>query len=36
MKQQSKNLGDNVAVVSTVNINIIRFIKYKEKRIKDL
>ncbi|KOX74373.1 HEAT repeat-containing protein 3 [Melipona quadrifasciata] len=36
MKQQRKNLGDNVAVVSTVNINIIRFIKYKEKRIRDL
>ncbi|CAD1473283.1 unnamed protein product [Heterotrigona itama] len=36
MKQQRKNLGDNIAVVSTVNINIIRFINYKEKRIRDL
>ncbi|CAK9833560.1 HEAT repeat-containing protein 3 [Anthophora retusa] len=36
VRQERKTLGDNVAVVSTVNTNITRFIKYKEKRIKDL
>ncbi|CAL7950932.1 unnamed protein product [Xylocopa violacea] len=36
MRQQKKTLGDNIAVVSTVNANITRFMKYKEKRIKDL
>ncbi|XP_050489362.1 HEAT repeat-containing protein 3 [Bombus huntii] len=36
MRQQRKNLGDNVAIVSTVNTNIMRFIRYKEKRIRDL
>ncbi|XP_017759343.1 PREDICTED: HEAT repeat-containing protein 3 [Eufriesea mexicana] len=35
-RQQRKTLGDNVAVVSTVNMNIMRFIRYKEKRIKSL
>ncbi|KOC68595.1 HEAT repeat-containing protein 3 [Habropoda laboriosa] len=36
VKQQRESLGDNVAVVSTVNTNITRFVKYKEKRMKDL
>ncbi|XP_029043426.2 HEAT repeat-containing protein 3 [Osmia bicornis bicornis] len=36
MRQQRKTLGDNVAVVSTVNTNITRFIKYKEKRMKNI
>lgn len=36
VREQKKALGDNVAVISTVNTNIIRFIKYKEKRIKHL
>ncbi|KAF7411193.1 hypothetical protein HZH66_000089 [Vespula vulgaris] len=36
VREQKKTLGDNVAVISTVNTNIIRFIKYKEKRIKHL
>ncbi|XP_076755593.1 HEAT repeat-containing protein 3 [Xylocopa sonorina] len=35
IRQQKKTLGDNIAVVSTVNANITRFIKYKEKRIKN-
>ncbi|OAD55710.1 HEAT repeat-containing protein 3 [Eufriesea mexicana] len=35
-KNKRKTLGDNVAVVSTVNMNIMRFIRYKEKRIKSL
>ena len=35
VRQQKKSLGDNVAIVSTVNTNITRFIKYKEKRIKN-
>ncbi|XP_076233884.1 HEAT repeat-containing protein 3 [Calliopsis andreniformis] len=34
VRQQKKTLGDNVAIVSTVNANITRFIRYKEKRIK--
>ncbi|XP_054007573.1 HEAT repeat-containing protein 3 [Hylaeus anthracinus] len=34
--QQKKTLGDNIAIVSTVNSNITRFIKYKEKRIKNV
>lgn len=36
VRQQKKSLGDNIAVVSTVNTNITRFIKYKEKRIRNL
>ncbi|XP_003708346.1 HEAT repeat-containing protein 3 [Megachile rotundata] len=34
MRQQRKTLGDNIAVVSTVKNNIMRFIKYKEKRMR--
>ncbi|XP_078036020.1 HEAT repeat-containing protein 3 [Augochlora pura] len=35
MRQQKKNLGDNMAIVSTVNANITRFIKYKERRMRN-
>lgn len=33
---QKKQLGDNAALVSTVNANIKRFIKYKEKRLRNM
>ncbi|XP_031829629.1 HEAT repeat-containing protein 3 [Nomia melanderi] len=33
VREQKKTLGDNVAIVSTVNANIVRFIKYKVKRM---
>ncbi|XP_076644959.1 HEAT repeat-containing protein 3 [Halictus rubicundus] len=36
MRQQKKTLGDNVAIVSTVNANITRFIRYKEKRMRNI
>ncbi|XP_043258219.1 HEAT repeat-containing protein 3 [Colletes gigas] len=36
VRQQKKILRDNVAIVSTVNTNITRFIKYKEKQIKNV
>lgn len=34
VRQQKKSLGDNMAIISTVNANIARFIRYKEKRLK--
>nr|XP_033336474.1 HEAT repeat-containing protein 3 [Megalopta genalis] len=36
MRQQKKILGDNMAIVSTVNANITRFIKYKERRMRNI
>lgn len=33
MHQQKKHLQDGTVVVSTVNANLMRFIKYKQKRI---
>lgn len=34
VRQQKKTLQDNAALISTVNANIVRFIRYKEKRLK--
>lgn len=36
IRQQKKTLGDNIAIVSTVNMNIMKFIRYKEKRMRNL
>lgn len=37
MQQQKKHLQDGkMSVVSTVNTNLMRFIKYKQKRIRIL
>lgn len=33
MHQQKKRLQDGISVVSTVNANLMRFIKYKQKRL---
>jgi len=33
MHQQKRCLQDGMVVVSTVNANLMRFIKYKQKRI---
>lgn len=34
VRQQKRSLGDNMAIISMVNANIARFIRYKEKRLK--
>ncbi|GAB1859313.1 HEAT repeat-containing protein 3 [Camponotus japonicus] len=36
VRQQKKQLKDNMSVVSTVNANLTRFIKYKQKQIRNL
>ncbi|EZA61547.1 hypothetical protein DMN91_003785 [Ooceraea biroi] len=36
VRQQKKSSGDGKSVISTVNTNLTRFIKYKEKRIRNL
>lgn len=34
MHQQKKQLQDGTSVVSTVNANLMRFIRYKQKRLR--